>query len=268
MFLRLLSIETTRLTRRALPWLALATITFYIGLSLQNFYSMNQTQLVTGGLKMPGVSFDLANSLDQGLFISLPFLVLLAANQMGNDYTQRTNQHWLMRSPRHTGLLAKFALLSLFTFIVQLLIMLVGSGVGWYYKTFVYDVYSLANLNVSAMIAAPFYMTLSLLPYLALILLFTVATRSTLAGAMIGLGYTQFIEFLLTAIFYGQKMLMFYPRNLNLSMTFLLNSIGNRVVEIPEALAQPVPAMIGSLIWTIVFLSAALWLYRRQDVGG
>lgn len=268
MFLRLFSIETTRLTRRALPWLSLAAIIFYIGLSIQNFYSMNQTQLMTGGLKMPGISFDLANSLDQGLFISLPFLVLLAANQMGNDYTQRTNQHWLMRAPRHTGVLAKFALLALFVFFIQLLIMLVGGGIGWYYKTFIYDAYSFANLNVSATIAAPFYMTLSTLPYLALILLFTVATRSTLAGAMIGLGYTQFIEILLTTIFHSRPFMMWHPHNLATSVTFLLNSIGNRVVEIPDYLAQPIPAMIGLLAYSFVFLAAALWLYRRQDVGG
>lgn len=270
MLLRLISIETTRLTRRALPWVSLAFILFYIGLSIQNFYDLEQNHLLTGDQKMPGVSFDLATSLDRGFFITMPFLVLLAANQMGNDYTQRTNQHWLMHAPRHISLLAKFALLTMFAFLFQLLIMLTGFGVGWYYKTFVYDAYSLANLYVPAMVAAPFYMTLSQLPYLALILLFTVATRSTLWGAMIGLGYTQFIEFLLAAVFYGHKLLTFYPRNLNLSLTFLLNSIGNRVAEIPEnvSIAPPGAAMIAALAYTIVFLAAALWLYRRQDVGG
>lgn len=268
MFFRLFSIETARLTRRALPWLALTAITFYIGLSIQNFYSLNQTELVSGELKMPGVSFDLANSLDQMQFITLPFLVLLAANAMGNDYTQRTNQHWLMRAPRHTGVLAKFALLALFVFIIQLLVMLAGFGVGWYYKTFVYDAYSLANLNVGAMAAAPFYMTLSQLPYLALILLFTVATRSTLWGAVIGLGYTQFIEILVTTIFHGRPFMMLHPHNLAASVSFLLNLIGNRVEEPYAYLAQPIPAMFGLLAYTILFLAAALWLYRRQDVGG
>lgn len=268
MFLRLFSIETTRLTRRTLPWLSLAAILFYIGLSMQNFYSMNQTELVSGGLKMPGISFDLANALDQMQFIALPFLVLLAANVMGNDYTQRTNQHWLMRAPRHTGVLAKFALLALFVFIIQLLVMLAGFGVGWYYKTFVYDAYSLANLNIGAMVAAPFYMTLSQLPYLAMILLFTIATRSTLWGAVIGLGYTQFIEILITSIFHGKMFMMLHPHNLAASVTFLLNLIGNRVVEPPDYLAQPAPSMIGLLVYTILFLAAALWLYRRQDVGG
>ena len=268
MFFRLFSIETTRLTRRALPWLSLAAILFYIGLSIQNFYSMNQTQLVTGAQKMPGISFDLANSLDQMPGITLPFLVLLAANAMGNDYTQRTNQHWLMRAPRHTGLLAKFALLTLFVFLIQLLIMLAGFGVGWYYKTYVYDAFSLANFNSLATLAAPFYMTLSMLPYIALILLFTVMTRSTLWGAVIGLGYTQFIEILLTSIFHGKPFMMWHPHNLVASVTFVLNDIGNRVVEIPAYLAQPIPAMIGLLAYSLIFLTAVLWLYRRQDVGG
>jgi len=89
MFLKLLSIEWTRLWRRALPWVTLVIVALYIGLSLSNFYTTNQPELLNGSLKMPGVSFDLANSLDQ-LLIAIPFLVIIAGNMMGNDYTQRT----------------------------------------------------------------------------------------------------------------------------------------------------------------------------------
>ena len=71
---------------------------YRIGLSLANFYETNQTELLNGTLKMPGVAFDLANSLDQ-LLIAIPFLILISGNLMGNDYSQRTNQHWLMRAP-------------------------------------------------------------------------------------------------------------------------------------------------------------------------
>ena len=55
MFLKLFSIEWTRLTRRTLFWFTLVICAFYIGLSLSNFYSSNQTELLTGQLKMPGV---------------------------------------------------------------------------------------------------------------------------------------------------------------------------------------------------------------------
>ncbi len=114
MFLKLLTIEWTRLSRRALLWVTLLICSLYIGLSLANFYKTNRTELLNGTLKMPGVAFDLANSLDQ-LLIAIPFLILIAGNLMGNDYSQRTDQHWLMRSTRHTSLLAKITLLIIIT---------------------------------------------------------------------------------------------------------------------------------------------------------
>lgn len=268
MFLRLFSIETTRLTRRVLPWLILALSALYTGYNMGHYYSANQAQLMNGDIKMPGLSFDLATSLDQVTLISLPFLIILAAILMGNDYTQRTNQHWLMRAPRHTGLMAKFALLVGFSFVLHTLTLLVGGGIGWYNKTYVFNMFSLANVNGLATLVAPFYMTLTTLPYLAMMLLITVATRSTFAGALIGLGYTQFIEILWTVLLHDQKWMMWHPHNLCASVTYLLNDIGNKMVEVPDYLAQPTTAMFALLAYTLVFIAAALWLYQRQDVGG
>lgn len=268
MFLRFFSIESIRLTRRALPWFFLAACALYAGLGMSNFYTINRDRLLSGAMTMPGLSFELATSLDQATILVLPLLVILAANQMGNDYTQRTNQHWLMRAPRHTGLLAKFAVLSGYTFAVQVFTLLAGGGVGWYFKTFEYHAFSLANVDPLATLAAPFYMTLAAMPYLALILLITILARSTFAGALIGLALTQFIELLLTSFLHGRLWMMWHPHNLATSLTFLLNSIGNRAVEIPEYLAQPGPAMLGLAGYTVAFLAIAAWLYHRQDVGG
>lgn len=60
-----------------------------------------------------------------------------------------------------------------------------------------------ANVNWVAAVVAPFYITLVTLPYLAFALLITIATRSTFAGVVLGLGYTQFMEILLTGLFYS-----------------------------------------------------------------
>jgi hypothetical protein len=106
------------------------------------------------------------------------------------------------------------------------------------------------------------------LPYAAFTLLVTVVTRSTFAGAALGLGYTQFAEFLLTGLFYGADWSKWMMRNLYLSATFLLNSIGSKAVETPSALLHPVPAFVTAAVYTLIFLSLALWLYRRQDLGG
>ncbi len=79
---------------------------------------------------MPGASFDLANSLDQLLIVALPFLILISAMMLGNDYSQRTNQHWLMRTSRTSSLLAKFSLLTLVIFLLQWTTLLVGGTHG------------------------------------------------------------------------------------------------------------------------------------------
>jgi len=267
MFLKLLSIEWTRLSRRALLWVTLAVCILYTGAGLANFYKMTQVELLDGTLKMPGVSFDLANSLDQ-LIIALPFLVILAGNLMGNDYSQRTNQHWLMRASRTSSLLSKFTILTVLTLVIQVLTMLIGWLIGFYYKTYVYQVPDVLNVNWLAALAAPFYMTLVNLPYIAFTLVLAVALRSTFFSVALGLGYTQILEFIFAGILYGASWTKWLFTNLHLSATFLLNSIGNRTVDLPAHILAPVPALVTSAIYTLILLSLALWLYRRQDVGG
>jgi len=268
MFIKLFSIEWTRLTRRALFWLALVACALFTWLGLENFYTLNQTQLLDGTLKMPGFSFDLANSLDQIMLVAQPFLVIITALTLGNDYSQRTNLHWLMRVSRPTSLLSKFAMLALVTLIVHILTLLVGGATGWYYKTTLYQTFSLANVNWMAALAAPFYMTLVTLPALAFVLLVALATRSSFAGIVIGLGYTQFVEILMTALFYNYRWSGWIMRNLTFSATYLLNSIGNKAADMPPHLFAPAPAFVIAAVYTLTFLSAAVWIYRRQDVGG
>jgi hypothetical protein len=268
MFLPLFSIEWTRLFRRTLLWLTLLVCALFTWLSLENFYTLNRVHLFDGSLKMPGTAFDLANSLDQLLLIELPFLVILAAIMVGNDYSQRTNQHWLTKGSRSSSLLAKFSLLALVIFLLQILALAVGGGTGWYYKTFAYRADVVVNVDWMAAIAAAFYMTLVTLPYAAFTMLITVATRSTLGGAALGLGYTQLVEFVLTGLFYGAEWSKWNMRNLHLSATYLLNSIGHKAVEVPASLLGPLPAFVTASLYTLIFLSLALWLYQRQDLGG
>ncbi len=267
MLLKLLSIEWTRLSRRPLLWITLLICCLYIGLSLANFYKTNRIELLNGSLKMPGVSFDLANSLDQ-LLIAIPFQIIIAGNMMGNDYSQRTNQHWLMRAPRHSSLLAKFILLILLTIVIQVLTLIAGWAVGFYYKTYVYQVSDMLNVNWMATLAAPFYMTVVNLPYIALTLIFAVALRSTFVSIVLGLGYTQILEFLLAGIFHGASWTKWLFTNLHFSASFLLNNIGNRVAEIPALILAPVPALVTSIVYTLILFLLAIWFYRRQDVGG
>ena len=268
MFLKLFSIEWTRLSHRALFWIALAVCALFIGFFQKNFYDDNTAKFMNGDLKIPGFSFDLATSLDRSMLIGLPFLVIMTAMVMGSDYSQRTNLHWLTRAPRPASLLAKFALLALVSFMIQILTLLAGGGIGVYYRAFILQTLNLANVNWLATLAAPFYLTLVSLPYLALILLITLLTRSAFFGAVIGLCYTEIIEILITGNFYGTGLPKWMPNGLHFSATYQLNVIGNKIVEIPEYLLNPTPAFVTAAIYTLTLLAAALWLYRRQDLGG
>ena len=171
------------------------------------------------------------------------------------------------QTSRSASLLAKFSLLVLTIFLLQWVTLLVGGLTGWYFKSFTYGAYSLANVNWIAVVSATLYMTLVTLPYAALMLLLTVVTRSTWASIAIGLGYTQFIELLVTGVFHGAGWAKWMMRNLYFSATFLLNAIGNKSVEVPAALLQPWPAFVIAAFYTLIFLSLALWLYRRQDMS-
>ncbi len=266
MFFQLLSIEWTRLSRRSLLWLSLATCALYTGLSLANFYTLNRPALISGTLKMPGASFDLANSLDQ-LLIAIPFLVIIASSVMGNDYSQRTNQHLLMRASRSSSLLAKVTMLTIVTVGIQALTLVVGGLVGFYYKHYVYGVTDVLNVNWSATAAAPLYMTLVNLPYLALTLALAVWLRSTFLSAVVGLGYAQVLDFMLSGIFHGAGWTKWLFTNVHFSASFLLNALGSRTVEPPSHVLSPIPALIVAAVYTMVLLAIAVWLYRRQDLS-
>jgi hypothetical protein len=173
-----------------------------------------------------------------------------------------------MRAPRHSSLLAKFTVLTMLVFLIQVLTLAIGWGVGYYYKTFVYHVPNVDNVNMLATLAALFYMTLVNLPYLALTLLITVVARSTFLSIVLGLGYTQILEFMLAGIFYGNAWTKWLFTNVHFSASFLLNDIGNRVPKLPEHILAPEPALVVAALYTLVLMTLAIWWYRRQDVGG
>lgn len=268
MFFRLISIEWTRLSRRAVLWVTLIACLLYSWLGVQNYYSLTGSMLRDGTEKMPGLAFDIATSLDVLLLVSLPLIIIMAGLVFGGDYSQRTNHNWLMRVSRSNSLLAKFVLLAGSTLLVHALVVVLAGVTGWYYKTYAFHATGFLNVNWVATISAIGYMTLVLLPYIALMALIIVATRSTFAGIVIGLGVTQFVEMMFTVLTLNVGWGRWAPRNLYFSATYLLNAIGDRFVETPPNLLAPVPTFITAAIYTLILLSLAIWLYRRQDIGG
>ncbi|MGE5072995.1 MAG: ABC transporter permease [Anaerolineae bacterium] len=265
LFFRLLSVEWVRISRRPLLWITVVGSASYPALSLGNFYSLNRDRLLSGALKMPGASFDLANSLDQ-LVVAIPLLIILSGMGIGDDFGQHTNRLWLIRSPRASSLLAKLLVLSAVTVAIQVLALLAGGALGLYYKTYVYRMADVLNVDWLAVLSAVGYMTLVNLPYLALALAVGVWLRSTFFGILGTLGYSLFVETLLTAIFFNAGWVRWLITNVHFSASYLLNLIGGRSVEAPSRLLAPHLALALAAAYTVALLAVAILIYRRQDI--
>jgi hypothetical protein len=158
--------------------------------------------------------------------------------------------------------------LTLTRIVVQVLTLITGWGVGFYFKSFVYHVPDVLNVNWMATAAAPLYMTLVILPYIAFTLLLAVLLRSTFISIVIALVYTQILEFLFAGLFHGSAWTRWLFTNVHFSASFLLNGIGNRAAQIPMNILSPGSALVTATAYTSLFLIFAIWLYRRQDLAG
>ncbi len=268
MALRLFSIEFTRLFRRWLPWIALGACVFLTGARQYNFYVLRGLNLSSGVPALPGLSYDLATSLDRAPLAVMAFIVLIGATLMGDDYAQRTHQHWLIRASREQSILAKFALLVLVIALMEAVTLLAGGGIGLALKGYLYGAANPTGVNAVEVVLAPLYMTVVALPYAALMLLLALGTRSTFVSAALGFIYTFGVEMGAVALFSDAPWLRWLPGSLYLSATYHLNAIGHKIVRVPASLHEPLTAVLIAAAYTGVLLGAAIWIYRRQDLGG
>lgn len=268
MLLRLLSIESTRMSRRWLPWIALGLCVAYTGLNQYSFYAANELDILSGVLELPALSFDLANPLNQVLPVVLPFIVIAGAALMGDDFAQHTNQHWLIRAPRSRSILAKFTLLTLLILCLHALTAVAGAALGLALKHHLYGTAGLLGINIAEALWAPVNMTIVMLPYAALMLVLALLTRSTVVSSALGFIYALLVETLVGRYFHDALWVSWLPRNLYLSATFRLNAIANQVVAVPAGAHDPLTAVAIAALYTAFLVALAIWIYRRQDVGG
>lgn len=268
MVLRLFSLEFTRLFRRWLPWIALGACVLLTGLREYNIYGLNAPALRGGALSLPGLSFDLATSLDRVSLAALPFIVVMGAALMGDDYAQRTHQHWLIRASRLQTVLAKFALMFFAIVLMYAVTLVAGGGFGLALKGYLYGQANPTGVNAVEALLAPIYLTVAVLPYAALMLLLALVTRSTFVTTAIGFIYTFIVEMGVGAMFHDAPWMRWLPANLYLSATYHLNAIGNKVRAVPTSLHDPLTAVGIAAVYAGVLLGAAIWIYRRQDLGG
>jgi ABC-2 type transport system permease protein len=286
MFIRTLSIEQTKLMRRPLPWVLLAVLAGATLLMTGINYLVLNNNL--GGNMGPGVMAEMQRQVTwpDSLFSAIGiaggaalggFLtVILSGTTMAQEYTWRTLQQWLGRGvPRPIFLAAKFAALFLPILLMVFIPLLVGGSLTALFTISLDGSLSAADVAWGSLALRALATAYSLLPYAALTFLLAIATRSTVAAVGVGIAYALIVEGLLLqlAAMFSEalaRLSLYLPAGLAQSLLqsqrLMQVSVDGQPVAGPELLSAGV-AVAGIAVYTVLFLTLAIFLFRRQDLN-
>jgi ABC-type transport system involved in multi-copper enzyme maturation permease subunit len=289
MFWNSLSVENTKIIKRRMLWielgiLAVLTIVFdiiiYVALKTRSEQVMSseaRNQLMDY-ITWPRA---IANALSMGGGNSLGGLlvIVLIGAATAQEYTWRTMHLWLSRGvPRPVLLGAKAVafLLPVFLFVITPLIL--GGGLTAIFTLQIDKSLPISQINWWHLAMSVLRTAYTLLPYAALTFLLAIVTRSTAAAIGIGLAYSLLVESIASAVFpllggIMAKIVMYLPGSLaagllklnETAMAGRLVSVGNETTLIKYL--GPTPSAVGIALWTILFVSLAVWAFRRQDLS-
>ncbi len=287
MFMRTLSIEQTKLMRRALPWVLLAVLAATTVLTTGvNYLVMNNslgsnlgpemTAEVRRQVTWPGGLFS-ALGVAGGSALGGLLVVILSGTTMAQEYTWRTLQQWLGRGvPRPLFLAAKFAALLLPILLMVLVPLFVGGLLTALVTLGVEGRLGAGEVAWSSLALRTLATAYSLLPYAALTFLLAVATRSTVAAVGIGAAYALLVEGLvlqIAALFSESlaRLSLYLPAGLAQSLLqserLVQVSVDGQAIAGGAELLSPGVAVAGIAVYTMLFLAAAIVIFRRQDLN-
>lgn len=288
MFMRIYSIEHTKLMRRHLPWILLGVLAGAVLLVTAINYLVLASGLggevtpammesMESQITWPGGLFN-AVSLAGGSALGGFLVVILSGTTMAQEYTWRTLQQWLGRGvPRPLFLAAKFAALLLPIALMVLVPLLVGGALTALFTISLQGGLHAAAVDWSALATRAVATAYTLLPYAALTFLLAVATRSTVAAVGIGIAFALLIEgiILQMASLFNETLAaltLYLPAGLSQSLLESQRAIqvtadgGSLAGTGPELLAPGV-AIAGIAIYTVLFLALSMIIFRRQDLN-
>lgn len=282
MFARMFQIENTKLFKSRLFWVELVILMGFVVLFFGGMFALSQvlpdealeTQLAST-IYWPA-SLNTAMGLASSGGLGGLLIMVLTSVLVAQGYGHRTFSLWLGRGmPRPVALLAQFAALTLAAALLvatatvvgglaSALVTLAGEG------SLSFDAVNYAQLGLSILRTA-----FTLLPYVALTMLFAVLTRSAAGTLGLSVGYSLLIESVLTQILLftgevGQAVVKFVPAVLAQSVnslnggTLVTVTVNGQSPQMP--MLDPTPAAIGLALYTLVFLGLAVWQFRRQDL--
>jgi ABC-type transport system involved in multi-copper enzyme maturation permease subunit len=295
MFWNLLLVEQTKIFRRLVLWVEVTILALLVGLIYLMLFSVlqlpmtpeAQTQftpemleqlkgMVTWPLGLIGaLSFAAASGLG-GLLT-----VVLVGALTAQEYSWRTLPLWLSQGISRPALLAAKFLALLLPILLLALASLAIAGPLTAYFTIVFrgqldpSVVDLGQLALAILRTA-----YTLLPYAALTFLLAVATRSTVASIAAGVGYALVIELLLPSLFqllggWVAQIWQYLPGGLAAGLLQANAAAGRVTLSVgtssssTAAMARldPWPAALGIALYTLVFVVAAVIVFRRQDLA-
>ncbi len=282
MFARMVQIENTKLFKSRLFWVELAILAGLVVLLFGGMFALSQVlpdealeAQVAAAMYWPA-SLNTAMGLASSGGLGGLLIMVLASVLVAHGYSHRTFSLWLGRGmPRPVVLLAQFAVLALAAALLVATATVVGGLVSVLITlgaegSLTFDAVNYVQLGLSILRT-----TFTLLPYVAMTMLFAVLTRSAAGTLGLSVGYALLIESVLTQVLLfagetGRAVVKFVPATLAASVNSLNNStlvtvtVNGQAPQIP--MLDPVPAAIGLALYTLVFLGLAVWQFRRQDL--
>ncbi len=285
MLVSMLKIEQTKLFRRKALWIELALVAslivllFGVILIIQgsNEIPDSEKALISSTLSWPnGIKVALAVSSNQMLGALL--IIVLVSMVVAQEYTWQTYTLAVRAgAPRFTVVISKFVILIVTVFLIVMTALVVGTVMTGLLTVATGGQIDLSRYTIGDALFSMLTTAYSLLPYLALTFLIAVITRSLPASIGVAIGYVFIVEGILPGL------LMFLgglPGQIGMMMpgqlaSVLVNANGQSAAlqSLGESAAPPVPygvdpivAVVGIGLYTVIFLAVAVIQFQKQDL--
>lgn len=288
MLWNMIIVEQNKLFKRAILWVELgllalvAVIAQLITYALVKFGDMGRQMPPEAVAQMEQslVWPDALNGLLQlaaGSSLGGMLVIVLVGTITAQEYTWRTFQLWLSRGiSRSTVMGAKFAAVIVPILLLVLTPLLVGGVVTAVFSQQLTGTIPWAEVDWALLGANTLRTAYTLLPYAALAFFLAVISRSTVVAIAGGLAYSLLLEGIVVQLLSlaggtWTRIGMYLPAGLAHGLlstnSGLVVTVDGDPVQAVQYL-EPAAAAVGIMLYTIVLITVAVLVFRRQDLGG
>jgi ABC-type transport system involved in multi-copper enzyme maturation permease subunit len=294
MFFNLYAAERIKIFKRALIWVSLGLLLALILFDMSFTYHFATTPIEQPEGEM-GIPLEIQERAKEealrqsswpwsfmvilGHILQMGWLVVfvIVGSVVAQEYTWRSLHLWLGHGvPRPLAILVKFSVVVFILLIVVLTPVLVGGPLSAFFTFQLNGALDLTTVDYVRLILGVVSSVCSLLPYAALAYLLAVLSKSTFVPIGGGVAFfilenvlaskdlplTQYLPCslvnALSSIYASIAKIQLEPSlNPNLSSAF---------INPPIDMLSPEWAFLGIILWTIMFLGFAIWVFQRQDL--